>query len=68
MNEITTDERNFLNHWSMFGVANVVTKVGSHHWALAYDQSPLVFRTKREAMMVADKRALAIGHKKAGII
>jgi hypothetical protein len=65
---ITTAERDFVNHWAMFGTYSVVHKLGSKggKWTVGYAecQHPGVFKTRREAAEAASKMACAIGLRK----
>jgi hypothetical protein len=59
------DERDFLNHWTMFGVAACVSKIGSRWRIWSGKTGHGLFKTKREAMAMADQCALAIGQRRA---
>lgn len=56
------DERQFINHWSMFGTYAVVKKCG-RKWSVGYAtcQHPGLFDTKCEAGEAASKMACAMG-------
>src|SRR5262245_60366680 len=59
------EERDFLNHWIMFGVAACVSKVGSRWRIWSGNTGHPLFKTKRAAMAMADQYALAISHRRA---
>jgi hypothetical protein len=62
---ITTSERDFVNHWAMFGTNAVLHKLGTkdNKWTVGFAdcQHPGVFKTKREAAEAASKMVCAIG-------
>ena len=52
-------ERDLRNHWSMFGVASCVERIG-RKWQVMYGLVPVLFNTKTEAMDACDRLVLAI--------
>lgn len=66
---LTTDERNLINHWSMFGSAAIVEKVG-RSWMIREFGSvkhPMVYKTKRQAMDAGTAMVLAKSNRARGI-
>lgn len=59
------EERDFRNHWSMFGTPAVVNRVGRHWTVWGGRLGHGVYRTKREAMEMATRQAKAIGRRAA---
>jgi hypothetical protein len=63
MNTTTTDDsfdRDLINHWTMFGVDSLVSKVG-RKWKVEFRGKgfPVVFKTKTEASARATEWVLA---------
>lgn len=56
-------ERDLCNHWSMFGEANCVERLGSR-WIILYHLHHTTFRTKREAMAACTNLVLAIARRR----
>jgi hypothetical protein len=56
------DERQFINHWAMFGTDAVLHRLG-RKWTVGHGacQHPGLFKTKREAGAAAGAFACAMG-------
>jgi hypothetical protein len=55
---MTTAERDFSNHYAMFGNYSVITKMGERKWVVW--QHPGVFKTRREASEAASRMFTSI--------